>query len=442
MGIFALLLLSTLGVAQILRKPMPLSPTTPYTEAVVRFATLYPDGANILFVHHYHAKMEEALAPQPKSNANSTEYLAHIDLPSDPAIQFDATFGKLLQKSTGYQPNEQASGYFDMCLQRATGDHPGVSQIVLKCDNQDCGIDSARDKGLAVSCSADSPGSGAQSSVRPSIELPSLQPVFAAGKALHTLNSSLPYWTVPTLETLEAMTNRERVGYTRFDIDLKPAETLHNSDSFEYQVYVNGQPIFFNGFPPKVFRASFDPANTLHVSFGLENLSFSGADNGFEDLTIVFTFFKGQTQTIQQPVSREYVALRSAELIKLDSAVGSFQWSGSYKVPTNENKFEVLVNSVPKVEDAMKLKTSFDRLNASDGANPVVLVVRPPLRVPPYYGVAIGLVQPTKQVQFTFDSQQAESVCAWAKSESSRTRLIRGDLRIYQVSNKGYFPCR
>lgn len=155
-------------------------------------------------------------------------------------------------------------------------------------------------------------------------------------------------------------------------------------------------------------------------------------------------FQQGDRLVWRQDLEREYVALRDAPEVDLPTEAGTFHWKGTYVVPKNENKYEILLASSAEASLAMQAKARFEQERLTFGDRPVVMVVRPPLRVPPSYGLALGVVQPTSQVQFTFNASEANQLCLWAIQQAAQgkgAKLIRPDLRRYEVATRGYSPC-
>jgi len=259
-------------------------------------------------------------------------------------------------------------------------------------------------------------------------------------------------WIVPSLDTLDKMKDRERVGYTRFYVSFTPTGKAESSDQYYYAVRVNDKPIYVDGFSPDKFIYPLQKGVTNWISFGLENLNFTGADEGYEKLKLRVVFLKGNSEVYQQDLQRDYIALRPADEVTIESPVGTFLWKGEYVVPKQENKFEVLLASAncgdpvdrACIDRTMKAKTRFDQAGLNFDSRPIVMVVRPPLRKPPSYGLALGVVQPTRQVQFTFSKEDAGQLCHWAMGQighSAAGNLIQPNLRIYEVATKGYSPC-
>ena len=261
-----------------------------------------------------------------------------------------------------------------------------------------------------------------------------------------------PGWVVPSLETLDKMTDRERVGYTRFYVSFTPTGQAAAADRYYYILRVNDKPIYVDGFLPEKIIYPLQKGATNWISFALENLNFTGQNEGYEKLHLDIVFLRGEDEIYRQEFGRDYVALRSAPEVTKDSPVGTFRWTGEYVAPKNENKYEVMLASSncsdPSdrgcVDRAMNAKTKFDQAGLKFNGQPIVMVVRPPLRIPPSYGLTLGVVQPTSQVQFTFNAEEAAQVCHWAMQQigtSAAGNLIQPNLRRYEVATRGYSPC-
>lgn len=424
---------SSIGLSKILKTPEP-QPVSG-TSADLFFNANYPDGTPIEYVHHYPRQIIEDITRQTKEVIDPPSYLAHISLPPDEKTQYSADFRPVETDSRLKQPGSR-EGFYSLCIQRSLQPAVDVTRIFLKCNEAGftCDIDTTKNNGLAENCSTDKDDGS-----NPIRQWMNPESVSAASNQI--LESKVPFWTVPLLGTLQKMNDKKRVGYTQFDIELHPNGSLAGADTYQYRVVVNEQPIFFNGFPPEVLLDKFVPGSILRFSFGLENLSFSGVDKGYEDLALELTFFNGKTKVQEETITRQYVALRDAPAQQFTTKVGSISWTGKYIAPPNENKYEIFVNSTPNVNEAMSLKTRLDRMRLSIDAKPAVLVVRPPLRIPPFYGVVLGVVQPTGQVQFTFDQDEARKVCSWALGHGKDTHILRSDLRRYDIATRGYAPC-
>lgn len=430
-----------------------------FASADLHLSTIYPAQTQVLFTHTYSSQFDEKLADQAKADAKAAEYLAHIDFPSDLITHSTSTFGiptgafderRIDPAQHGGQP--KSARYYVICLHRAKEGRGAGEQIYLKCGEWNCSIDAARDSGIAASCAA--PSQTNDSFLSPTqIFFP--QPVLAADMKPQTIHSSAPYWEVPMLSTLQEAKVNERGGYTRFDVSLTPSPALSHSNSYQYQLFVNGHAVYFNGFPPEAFRSPFDPSKPIQFAFGLRNLNFSGARNGFEDVELQFTFFNGEVLTLRQTISRKYVALRSdapdhpldpSKGVIQDSAVGSFKWEAAYQYSSHDDVFTAQALSVRELAKIVDVKRLLDPVNLSFENQRVVLVARPALWCNAFADGVIGLVQETTgQVRFTFDKDEVRRLSVWARTVSQKSSISAvKELRATQPYNLTYrltHPC-
>jgi hypothetical protein len=322
----------------------------------------------------------------------------------------------------------------------------GRPRIMLSCTNGVCTPDRP---GYVVSVDCDA--KGAKTDGKASNSGAVIPVVLAAEQVQRSRESG---WDVPSAEILEKMTDRERIGYTLFSVDFTPQGEAAQADSYYYELRANGQPIYIDGLSPGLKKESLQKGTVNHISFALENLNFSGQFDGYEKLHLTIFFVKGNTEIYHQDLDRDYVALRdAAEIPPLQTAVGTFRWTGKYIVPRNENKYELLLASADCgdppgkscIDRAVYAKSRFDKARFSFDDKPTVMVIRPPLRKPPAYGLALGVVQPTSQVQFTFNASEVGELCRWAVDHVGQGKggnVIQSDLRRYDVATRGYAPCK
>ena len=265
--------------------------------------------------------------------------------------------------------------------------------------------------------------------------------------------SPQPGWVVPSLDSLEKVPELARPGYTRFDVKFTPEGKAREADHYYYAVKVNEQPVYIDDVLPGQITIPLQNAPNW-VSFALENLNFTGQDNGYENLHLTVTFVKGSEVIYRQELDRKYVALHDAALIPpFKTEVGTFEWTGKYVVPTDEDVYEILVGSSvcataqdqECVRRIMNAKREFDRASLTFHDKPVVVQVRPPERPRPVaYGLVLGVELPSKQVKFTFSYAETDQFCHWAAEHYGQGpggKIIQENRRRYNVATKGYGPC-
>jgi hypothetical protein len=227
-----------------------------------------------------------------------------------------------------------------------------------------------------------------------------------------------PGWRVPSLATLQQMKDTKRAGYTEFSIKASSLAGLEAADRFRYQISANGATLYIDGWPPEDMLKQFNALQGLDFSFGMENLSFSGADKGCENIDVVLEFRKGSQPIKTIRLNRQYAALRDA-VTEVQSVDGhSFTWSGTYVKPRNEDRAEVFVTSTD-VAGAVQTKSRIGAASLSYQGMPVIGVIRPPLDAK-NYGIVVGLVQPSGQVKFTFDPTFARQFKDWVLQQDRK----------------------
>jgi hypothetical protein len=235
-------------------------------------------------------------------------------------------------------------------------------------------------------------------------------------------------WQVPSLKTLASMNNERKVGYTEFTISGPIPDDLKRADNYRYLITANGEPLYVDGWPPEDMIEPLKPSEGLNFKFGLQNLSFSGADNGCENIQVALEFRQRDRVVRQVTLSRRYAALRDAgeELISKDGT--EFAWRGTYKKPPNEDKFEAFVASTSNLADALKAKKQLDDAGLLFNGMSVVGVLRPPLDKP-RYGIAAGLRQPSGQIRFTFDRTESGTLFNWLLAKRREQVQLRNAIR-------------
>jgi hypothetical protein len=327
------------------------------------------------------------------------------------------------------------SSGFEICFVRSNMD-PGRAPLEawMDCDDASgCSI-SRSDPGWIELCPK--PGNS------PRTCLPSfVTTVFAADGSPNETDKL--GWKIPSLETLRKKITDEKVGYIQFSITSGALPQVSGADSFTYAITVNGTPIYIDGWPPGYVRVPLDPSQGVSFSFGLENLDFCGAKQGFEQVTVIFEFHHQDQVLGRVTLTREYAAMWDAEAKELTTEFGGFRWQGTYVAPARENQYEIIIRSTSDVGEAQRTKTRIDNAALTFQNKAVIAVIRAPIKSP-QFGVVLGLRQPNGQIQFTFDRYVAADLCRWVaeiRNAQGLGGLIRGDAVRYQFRPRIYTQC-
>jgi hypothetical protein len=454
----AMLIAGLVAVKQLIPPPpKPPAPGPPMAHVPIRF-TLEPIQTVQPAAESDNEVRLEVVSPPPPlwkkggsqviylvpNGPNHNSYSQDFDVPTSEAANFDAEINH--RSLTGHAVGLWHGYEYRICVRARPGHGfppPGGVDLTdalirLACVKDGTCPRTPDDPGFVLSC--DEPVS---------YDLRLVPTVFAAERTDAQLHEA--GWVVPSLDTLTRMSEQERPSYTRFEVTFTPQGPVGQADRYYYIAKINGQPVYIDGFLPE--RTMFPLQRGPNwITFALENLNFTGQYDGYEKLQLTVIFLQGDKVLYQQDLQRDYVALRSAPETVTESSVGSFRWSGSY-VPQTRNKYEILLASAdcgdpPRkdcIDRAIFAKSQFDRDRLKFSDHPVVMIVRPPLRKPAAYGLALGLVEPTAQVQFTFDADEAAELCHWAAShagDGKAGKLIRPDLNRYEVETRGYKHCQ
>lgn len=249
-------------------------------------------------------------------------------------------------------------------------------------------------------------------------------------------------WIIPSLETLRSLPPKKKPGFTVFTLQSDPLPQFEKADRFVASIVVNGVSVLEDGWPSGSVSEPYDNQEGLRFSFALQNLGFSGANDGKEIIEVSLRFFLGNILVGEETLTREYVALRDAKTLQLqlnnDSLV---EWTGKYHSPLEPDKFEIFLKSHKDVTVAKNFKTRFDKAALTFRKQPLVAVIRPPLPPNKSFGVATGIVLENGQTRFTYSKQYADDLCRYLysnrKSEKFRA-LIQED--IYRYENKPRAP--
>ena len=67
---------------------------------------------------------------------------------------------------------------------------------------------------------------------------------------------------------------------------MKTKNQIKEANRYSYSVRINDISIFFDGLLPKYILNPFEFEKGVQIKFGIENLGFSGNDNGYEKIVI------------------------------------------------------------------------------------------------------------------------------------------------------------
>ena len=265
-------------------------------------------------------------------------------------------------------------------------------------------------------------------------------------------------WAIPSLKVLQERKDLFGIGYTHFKVEAVDAMNS-DFDGYYYDITVNGRKANINGLPGSFRAQSHDFSRPITIEFGLQNLNFSGVNDGCDEISLILSFVK-DGEAVGNPVTlrRSYVALRDARVKEVSIEGIQYRWSGKYKRAPKMYDTEVFISSIliaknldlegnkPAIEDAKnnisRMKHDFDSLGLVFEGHPLVAVIRPPL-TQISYGLAIGMVEDTQQIRFTYDNSMARRLKQFLLEQRARggkyKSTIAHDTFLYSIrGNKSY----
>jgi hypothetical protein len=367
-------------------------------------------------------------------------YQVRVDLPQ-PAGEFRAAVRSLNEEGAIYTSDLHPRS-LEVCFIRAARNPVnGASHYFARIDcrlDQGCSVHPQEDPGWVTDCPR-----GASLRALPLCCIPA-----AYAQAPPARTQAEAGWLVPSLPALVKLRETKNIGYTEFLVQSGPLAGLAGSNYFTYDIQVNGIPVSIDGWRSSDLRVPMEPSKGIVLRFGLENLNFSGADNGCETIDVRIAVFQQDKRIKSYDLFRQYAALRDAGLVTIPAENGqSFQWSGRYLNPEVGDRYEVFVNSASDVQYASKVKARIDRAGLKYEGQDLVGLLRPPLNNPTY-GVIVGLRQPSGQNQFIFDDTRAQALAKWIQSSESVAALrsaIHLPLLVYKTrgdeGSQKFQPC-
>lgn len=227
-------------------------------------------------------------------------------------------------------------------------------------------------------------------------------------------NNALYGWAVPNLQTLK---QEKKSGFSLINIRSKtlPA-ALQHANCFYYAVTINETSIYFDGLLPEHQLQAFDYNKGLDVEFGIENLGFSGNNDGFEKITISLEFFNNSEPILSIPLQLNYVALRKNDMEEVATENGAiFEWEAQF---TANEENQVFVGSMNDAPGAVYTKKRLNNKNLTFNGSQLIGVIRPPYKTNTSYGVCVGLLLPNQQIKFTFNDQEAADIKAYLQGNN------------------------
>jgi hypothetical protein len=374
-----------------------------------------------------------------------------LDTP-DAATLFSATVVRDIV--TGYVGTAPRTSF---CLRRrddAPGD-VGKNHVMLRCKegDQPCDTMDAADEGLLGPAVCGPKRAGRNGSALRRLALAPLQLVSQAhaqgssqGASQDAPQGASYVWSVPSLESLlERRNTRDlRDGFTTFTLR-SPAGIAADADGIGIDLAVDDTPVLIGGVPVDLRVVPFERGRPFELKFALQNLNFNGRYAGCDHIDVKLVFSKqGEPADPVIPLQLRYAALRDVANTNIATDYGPITWTAKYEVARGANAagtdWRVFVRSArpSQIGQLQQVQKEIDQLGLvyRDGDRPtkVVAVLRPPLVNSA--GIALGLLQDTGQIRFTFTQGEAERLKGFVVQQQAQNsqarRLFEGVPDLYQ----------
>lgn len=242
-------------------------------------------------------------------------------------------------------------------------------------------------------------------------------------------------WAVPSLETLANVPNERRPGYSEFFITSPPLVGVEAATHISHALTVNDVPVFVDGLPPHQEFERFNGSGGVRLRFALENLGFTGGDEGYEQIGLELKFWEGEKLLRTVRLQRPYVSYRHAPALEVrDPASGdTFQWSGYYRPSELVDRFEILVATAFKADEIRNSKNELDRRKREFDGSQIVGVIRPPREDGNgAFGVALGAALDNGQIKSSFTREEANAICRWIWGPSNLPTWMKKAAYLYE----------
>lgn len=241
------------------------------------------------------------------------------------------------------------------------------------------------------------------------------------------------FWAAPSLATLISLPPEHRPGYAEFTVRSDKISGIVGANALSFGLSVNGVPIFFDGVAPHTEVLPFNSADGVRLTFGVENLGFTGGQDGHERLDLELRYWQDGRLLKTALLKRSYVSYRHAQPEPIGQPGGdAYEWAGHYRPAKVHNRYEVILAVAQKTENILAIKRQFDGRGKQYEGNPIVGVVRPPRVDNVVYGLTLGLKLPTEQVVASFTEAQAKSICRWVMTNSGFPNWMRTNSYLYE----------
>lgn len=269
----------------------------------------------------------------------------------------------------------------------------------------------------------------------------------AAGNDTDEFRPEEPYWSLPSIDTFGVIPRDQRPGYAQIAVTSESLSRMPDATQFSYGVKVNGVSLWFDGWPPHSDKIAFSPEQGVHQAFALEDLAFTGGDDGYETIAVDFRLYNAADEELAQLTTKRpysaFAKLRQPwnqfmERHTVDEGA-AFTWRGTYVPSVQRGRYEVTLASWTSDSDmerarryAARARSSLDSAQKDYKGRSVVGRIVPPRPDSPAYGLSFAVKLQSGQIVSMFSLDEAKAVCQWVLDNQNALRdAVAEDPYIY-----------
>jgi pimeloyl-ACP methyl ester carboxylesterase len=337
----------------------------------------------------------------------------HVLVPSPPLpCAGDAFRARFRRVPVTSRLETRASALTDLCFKRGKATQRDGSAF-LRCE-----------EGRGCRPDADAPGF-AESCERAGWLWPKL-----VGSARAQAAMPKEHWLAPSITSLLNLPVQDRPGYTEFSINSNLVAGAEEATHLSFGVTVNNTPIMFDGIEPHQELQLFNSYAGVRINFAIENLGFSGGDNGYEKIDLDIKYWKNSVVIKEAKISKQYVSYRHAPLENISDLRTNdvYRWVGHYRPAENRDRYEIVIGVSKDPNSIAEQKKLLDTKKLIYAEMLVVGIVRPPRVNNTYSGVTLS----SGQIRSSFTEQEAKTLCRWLVRDAAIAGWMRNNAYLYE----------
>jgi pimeloyl-ACP methyl ester carboxylesterase len=264
-------------------------------------------------------------------------------------------------------------------------------------------------------------------------------PAHAGGATPRPAAQQALHWVVPSLAAIADIPAKQRKSYTEYLVRSGPLAGTEAATHVTFGIAVNGTEVHIDGWPPHSEALAYTGRAGLDISFALENLGFSGGLDGHERISVEVRIHGGDRLLRAETLALSAVSYRHVPRVVHRLSKGDVaETQGWYRPASEFDRFEIIMAVKQELANIQTDRREIDRRKRVYAGQPVVGVIRPPRVDNPWYGLTLGLKQPTGQVQATFTRNEAVSLCQELLADPKLPQWVKTSAYLYEFPPESF----